>query len=369
MSGAMCAGGSAMGLAPGAGARLCRGAAAARSGGSSAAVRRVVTRAVADDALQGYKATTCLFFPGQGAQSIGMARDVCAELPAAKRLFEEASETLGYDLLDRCVQGPAEVLNSTAVSQPAIFVSSMAAVEKFRATDEGAAALASATVAAGLSLGEYTALCYAGAFSFADGVKLVKARGEAMQAASDKTSSGMAAIIGLDAEATDALCAKARADTGKEVRIANYLCNGNYAVSGDMEAVEHVMKIAKPEFKARMAVKLAVAGAFHTDFMAPAVPFLKTALDSVDIQSPKLAVVSNVDVTSHADPAVIKDILQRQVTSPVQWESTIKELIGRGFGKGYELGPGAVISGIVKRIDKTVTVENISVDAPKEAKK
>ena len=161
------------------------------------------------------------------------------------------------------------------ISQPAIFVASMAAVEKFRATEEGAAAIAAADVACGLSLGEYTALAFAGAISFEDGVRITKARGEAMQAASDAAASGMVSVIGLDKEKVGELCAAASEAAGEPIGIANYLCNGNYACSGSMAAVDKVVEMAKPEFKARMAVKLAVAGAFHTEFMKPAVSQLE----------------------------------------------------------------------------------------------
>lgn len=211
-------------------------------------------------------------FPGQGAQAVGMAGPLCAELPAAKALFDKASEILGYDLLAKCVNGPKEELDSTVVSQPAIFVSSMAALEKLKAEDP--AAVESCTVTMGLSLGEYTALCFAGAFSFEDGVKLTKARGEAMQAAADASSSGMVAVIGLDIPTVEKVCAEATAKTGKPIAIANYLVDGNYAVSGAKEACAAVQEIA-PTMGARMAVPLSVAGAFHTDFMAPAVDRLK----------------------------------------------------------------------------------------------
>merc|ERR1719277_1238856 len=177
-----------------------------------------------------------------------MCKELVEECPPAKELFNEASEILGYDLLDRCVNGPKELLDTTAVSQPAIFVSSMAAVEKLK-QDEGESAVEKATVAMGLSLGEYSALCFAGALDFEDGVKITKARGEAMQAAADAVESGMVSVIGLDSEKTEELCKKASADSGKKVQIANYLCKGNYTVSGDKEACAKLAEIAKPEFK------------------------------------------------------------------------------------------------------------------------
>jgi [acyl-carrier-protein] S-malonyltransferase len=296
-------------------------------------------------------------FPGQGAQFVGMCADVCASLPAAKALFDEASEILGYDLLDKCTNGPKDVLDTTAVSQPAIFVASMAAVEKFKAEHPDVVP----TVAMGLSLGEYSALCYAGALDFKDGVRITKARGEAMQAASDAVDSGMVSVIGLDSSTVKELCDMASAKSGAKVEIANYLCTGNYAVSGATQACAMVMELAKPEFKARMTVKLAVAGAFHTDFMKPAVESLEQVLEGITFQKPRIPVISNVDAKPHSDPAVIKKLLATQVTSPVMWENTMQSIIDGGLEKAYELGPGKVTAGILKRFDKTLDCENVEV--------
>mmetsp|Transcript_82573 Transcript_82573/g.114112 ORF Transcript_82573/g.114112 Transcript_82573/m.114112 type:complete len:350 (-) Transcript_82573:460-1509(-) len=306
---------------------------------------------------------TVFMFPGQGAQVVGMGVEAAAEVPAAAELYAKASEILGYDLLELCKEGPKEELDTTVKSQPAIFVASMAAVEKLRASgEEGAAAIEAANVACGLSLGEYTALAFAGAISFEDGVKITKARGEAMQAASEAASSGMVSVIGLDAEKVQELCAAAAEETGKPIAIANYLCPGNYACSGAMEAVEAVCAKAKPDFKARMAVKLAVAGAFHTDFMAPAVPELDKVLSSITITEPRIPVISNVDAKAHSDPEEIKEILKTQVTAPVQWETIMTTLAGKGTVESfYELGPGKVLAGIMKRVDKTASVINVEV--------
>merc|ERR1711988_1892503 len=163
-------------------------------------------------------------------------------------------------------------------------------------------------------------------------------------------------------EKTKALCEAASEASGEQITIANFLCNGNYACSGSMAAVEAVCAKAKPDFGARMAVKLAVAGAFHTDFMAPAVSKLEEVLATVEVSKPRIPVVSNVDAKSHSDPAVIKDILTKQVTAPVQWETIMKDLVASGYDAGYELGPGKVLSGIMKRVDKKApAIENIEV--------
>ena len=307
-------------------------------------------------------AKKAFFFPGQGAQTVGMAKELCDECPEAKALFDKASDILGYDLLDVCVNGPAERLNSTEVSQPAIYVASLAALEKMKSTPEGAAEIEAVDVCAGLSLGEYTALTFAGAISFEDGVKLVKLRGESMQAAADATASSMASVIGLSSDKVDELCKAASEQCGGEpVQIANYLCNGNYAVSGSVAAIDKVAEIAKPEFKARMVVKLAVAGAFHTDFMAPAAEALTAGLADTPIETPKIPVISNVDVEPHADADSIRATLAKQLTSPVQWEKTLTTLLAGGLETSTEVGPGKVISGIMKRVDKKAVCENFTV--------
>jgi len=314
---------------------------------------------MSDTEFGDWKANTAFLFPGQGAQYVGMAGQLVADVPKAKELFDKAADVLGYDLLKICVEGPKEKLDSTVYSQPAIYVASLAAVEKLRQEEGGEDIIKKATCAAGLSLGEYTALCFAGAISFEDGLKVVKTRGEAMQAASEAQESGMVSIIGLDIETVDKVCEAAAKATGSKIQIANYLCPGNYAVSGAKDACAKVAEIAKPEFKARMTVPLAVAGAFHTDFMSPAVPQLKAVLDTIEIKKPRIPVISNVDAMPHSDPAVIKDILTKQVTSPVLWEKTIKEMMDRGYEAGYELGPGKVVAGIVKRVSKTAAITNV----------
>ncbi|KAL2597601.1 hypothetical protein AAZV13_11G173100 [Glycine max] len=237
--------------------------------------------------------------------------------------------------------------------QPAIYVTSLAAVELLRARDGGQQIIDSVDVTCGLSLGEYTALAFAGAFSFEDGLKLVKLRGEAMQDAANAAKSAMVSVIGLDSEKVQQLCDAANQEVpeAEKVQIANYLCPGNYAVSGGLKGVEVLESKAK-SFKARMTVHLAVAGAFHTSFMKPAVSRLEAALATTEIRTPRIPVISNVNAQPHTDPDSIKKILACQVTSPVQWETTVQTLLTKGLKKSYELGPGKVIAGIIKRTDK-----------------
>lgn len=323
------------------------------------ASRRVTSLAASDNDFDDFSSKVCFMFPGQGAQFVGMCGELCEEVPEAKALFDEASEVLGYDLLKLCTEGPKEKLDATDVCQPAIFTASMAAVEKLK--KENPAAVESATCAMGLSLGEYSALCFAGAISFADGVKITKARGKAMQAASDAVDTGMVSVIGLDKGKVGELCKMAEEKSGEKITIANYLCNGNYAVSGSSKACDTVNELAKPEFKARMTVKLAVAGAFHTDFMAPAVSALEEVLADVEVKKPRIPVISNVDAKPHSDPETIKKILATQVTNPVLWENTMDSVLSKDFEEAYELGPGKVTAGILKRFDKSAKCTNIEV--------
>ena len=258
----------------------------------------------------------------------------------------------------KSVNGPKTELDSTAIAQPAIFVSSMACVEKLRATDP--AAVESCTIAMGLSLGEYSALCFAGAFSFEDGVRLTLARGQAMQAASDAVPSGMVAIIGLDAGKVQQLCDAAARQSGQPISIANYLGEGNYSISGGMAACQAARDVA-PAMGSRMTVQLPVAGAFHTAYMQPAVPSLRAALAAVTFLPPRIPVVSNVDALAHFDPQDIRDTLAQQVTSPVQWEAIMAAMVrAPELQRAYELGPGSVCRGLAKKLNKKLEVIGIS---------
>ncbi len=297
---------------------------------------------------------TAFLFPGQGAQSVGMARELTETLPAAKALFDEAAEILGYDILGLCINGPAERLNETDASQPAIFVASLAALESLKATTPEAVLKVAAT--AGLSLGEYTALVFAGAISFREALQVVKARGEAMQAAALATPSGMIAVLGLEPSEVAVLAAEAR--SAGTLEIANLLCPGNTVVSGTLAALDAFEQICLTRGGIRTA-RLAVAGAFHTVLMKPADDRLAEALAKVTIQSPRIPVWSNVDAKPHIDPAEIRPLLVKQVLSPVLWEATIRGLIATGVDKFYEIGPGRVLAGLLKRVNRKADITNI----------
>ncbi len=293
-------------------------------------------------------------FPGQGAQQVGMCRELVASLPAARDLFDRASDILGYDLAKLCAEGPAEELDTTAVSQPALYVCSLAAVESLR--ESSPEVVAEASAAAGLSLGEYSALAFADVFDFETGLRLVQLRGAAMQAAADAVPSGMVSILGLDRDKLEAVVAEAR---GEDIlQLANLLCPGNIAVSGSVAACERVAEMAV-EAGAMKAVPLAVAGAFHTPLMQPAVEKLATALSDVELRSPRIPVISNVDATAHSDPEEIRSLLVQQVCSPVHWEDSLRSLLDDGYDQFYEVGPGRILRGTLKRISRRTPCEGV----------
>jgi len=299
---------------------------------------------------------TAFLFPGQGAQTVGMGGPLAESLPAAKELFDRAAEILGYDLLKLCVDGPEDRLNSTVHSQPALFVCSLAALEQLK--HDAPQVVEECDGAAGLSLGEYTALVFAGAIDFEAGLRVVQQRGQAMQDASDATPSGMVSILGMDRDQVQRLCDDAREDD--VLQIANLLCPGNIAVSGGKAACQRVAEMAEAA-GAMKAVPLAVAGAFHTPIMQPAVDRLTAALADVEIRPPKIPVSSNVDARPHEDPEEIRDLLVRQVVQPVLWEDSMQWMLGElGVEQCYEVGPGKVLRGLLKRINRKLPCENIS---------
>ena len=297
---------------------------------------------------------TAFLFPGQGSQTVGMAGTLCGTSPIAKALFDEASTILGYDLLSVCMHGPQDALNATNICQPAIYVASLAALEQLKVSEPNLVADVVAT--AGLSLGEYTALVFAGAMSFVDGLRVVHARGTAMQAAAEATPGGMASIIGLDLGEVEALVAESR--IAGLIEVANLLCPGNIVVSGSAAAIDELCRLA--ESRNLRAIRLAVAGAFHTTLMQPADTHLGEALKRVMLHSSKVPIWSNVDAQPHTNATEIADLLVRQVISPVRWEETIRGLMASGVEKFYEIGPGRVLAGLIKRVDRKASLVNIS---------
>jgi [acyl-carrier-protein] S-malonyltransferase len=295
-----------------------------------------------------------IVFPGQGAQSVGMAGEWVEACPAAADLFARASAILGYDLLSVCRSGPADRLNTTAVSQPAILVTSLAALEVLRGRPDHP--LEHAGITAGLSLGEYTALVFAGSLGFDDAVRLVDIRGRAMQACAEARPGAMVAVLGMEREPLTALCA---ANRGSDVlEVANVLCPGNIVISGSAVACQR-LEAAALAAGAMKCVPLEVAGAFHTPLMQAAVEQLSAALAETEIKPPRIPVVSNVDARPHTDPAEIRDLLARQVVGVVEWNACMAYILSTGVRSLWEVGPGRVLRGLMKRVDRSVACSGV----------
>ena len=297
---------------------------------------------------------TALIFPGQGAQAVGMVGPWCESHAAARDLFRRANEILGYDLADICRQGPVEKLNTTAVSQPAILVTSLAMLEVLR--DREDSPIERATLTAGLSLGEYTALVFAGAIDFDDAVRLVDVRGRAMQECAEARPGSMVAVLGIDREKLATLCDECRG--GDVLEVANVLCPGNIVVSGSTEACRR-LEAAAVAAGAMKCVALDVAGAFHTVMMKPAVERLAEALATATIRPPRIPVVSNVDARPHENPDEIRGLLARQVVGVVEWHASVEYLLAHGVRAVWEVGPGRVLRGLMKRIDRSVACSGV----------
>lgn len=293
-----------------------------------------------------------LLFAGQGAQTVGMGKDLAAAYPAARNWFERANAVLGCDLAKLCFSGPEAELTKTENAQPAVFLVGWVAFELLK---QRAPSLQFGA-AAGLSLGEFTALAAGGALSFEDGLKVVRLRGQLMQAAAETTRGAMAAIIGLNEAPVRELCAAAG------VQLANLNCPGQIVISGPSEAIAKAIELAKAK-GAKAAVPLVVAGAFHSRLMAGAQPGLQAALAQTPLAHPRVAVIANVTAAPHGAPDEIRARLVEQVTAPVRWEASMRCLLAQGFTKFIELGPGTVLSGFMKRIDPTARTLNVA-DVP-----
>jgi len=292
-------------------------------------------------------------FPGQGAQAVGMGRWLVENHQTARDVFDRAGEVLGYDLRDLCLNGPERRLAGTEFSQPSLFVTSVAAVEVLRRDQPDLVAKVKAV--AGLSLGEYSAIWFAGGLDFDDALKLVQRRGQAMQSAADAVDSGMASVIGLDLAAVTMLCDQVRAE-GEVLQPANILCSGNIAVSGHSTAIQRLIAAA-PAAGASKVIPLPVAGAFHTSLMQPAAQSLQIALDAVTIRDFSLPVYSNVDAEAHRFGGPIAELLSRQLVSPVRWEDSIRKMIDDGIEGFVEVGTGRVLRGTIKRVDRKIPLD------------
>ncbi|KPK41723.1 MAG: hypothetical protein AMJ78_04790 [Omnitrophica WOR_2 bacterium SM23_29] len=287
-------------------------------------------------------------FPGQGAQYVGMGGDLYEQYPAAKVVYEKANKILGFDISKICFEGPKEELTRTDICQPAILITSIAAL---RSLESILASVISPAAVLGLSLGEYTALVCAGSLTFEDGVYLVRKRGEFMEEASCKNPGTMASIIGLSFKETQ----EVSEETGAQ--IANLNCPGQIVISGAKERVEAATALARQR-GAKRTIPLDVSGAFHSNLMEPAANKLKMEIDKIDIGAPKLRVISNVTAKDETTPEEIKDNLVSQVKSPVLWEDSIRFLASSGINRFIEVGPGKVLAGLLRRIDSTLECFN-----------
>ena len=284
-------------------------------------------------------------FPGQGAQFTGMGKDLYEQSPVAKEYFEKANDILGFRITDLMFDGTAEDLRQTRVTQPAVFlhsvISAIALGDKFNPD-----------MVAGHSLGEFSALVAAGALTFEDGLKLVYARAIAMQKACEAEPSTMAAVLGLDDDTVEEVCESIKDNI---VVPANYNCPGQIVISGSIEGVDQACELLK-EKGAKRALKLPVGGAFHSPLMQPASEELQAAIDAAVVSQPVCPVYQNVNAYPQTDPVAIKQNLIAQLTAPVRWTQTVKNMITDGALEFVELGPGDVLKGLIKKVNSEVTV-------------
>ena len=295
-------------------------------------------------------------FPGQGAQVVGMGADIVQAYPVAREIFEKANSIVGFDLSRICFEGPDEQLNTTTISQPAIFVTSAAMLEVLK-TNPSTSGL-KADVTAGLSLGEYTALYAAGVISFKDALILVQRRGQAMQRAADETNGAMVSIIGLEEEKVRRLCAEA--GEGEVLVAVNFNCPGQIVISGTKTACERAEKLAA-KYGAIKAIRLEVAGAFHTEMMSSAADTLKEALSNCEISQPgNIRTIANITADYYTSAEQIRTGLTKQLTSAILWQKCMERLLADGVEQFYEIGPGRVLTGLMKRINRKAEVINIS---------
>ena len=289
-------------------------------------------------------------FPGQGAQFVGMGKDLYQNSALAKELFEKANDILGYRITDIMFEGTDEDLRQTKVTQPAVFlhsvISALCMGDDFKPE-----------MTAGHSLGEFSALVAAGALSFEDGLKLVYARAMAMQKACEAEPSTMAAIIGLSDEKVEEVCDAINRE-GEIVVAANYNCPGQIVISGSIEGINKAC-VSLKEAGAKRALPLKVGGAFHSPLMTPAQVELEDAINSTEFHTPKCPVYQNVDALPHTSAAEIKANLVAQLTASVRWTQTVKNMINDGASEFIECGPGAVLQGLIKKIDKEANAHGI----------
>ena len=302
-----------------------------------------------------------LVFPGQGSQSVGMGRELYDSVPQARAVFEEVDEALGENLSRLIFEGPEETLTLTANAQPALMAVSLAAR---RALEARGFDLSSASYVAGHSLGEYSALAAAGSIGIGETARLLRIRGEAMQAAVPAGQGAMAAIMGLEADVLDAICQEASGEGS--VQVANDNGGGQLVISGDKAAVDRAMALAS-ERGARRAIALAVSAPFHSALMQPAADRMAEALLGVDIVQPRVPLIANVLAAPSSSPERIRSQLVEQVTGQVRWRESMTFLAEDGVDTLFEVGAGKVLSGLAKRIDKRLAAQSVGTPADIDA--
>ncbi|MEE9371296.1 MAG: ACP S-malonyltransferase [Sedimentisphaerales bacterium] len=299
---------------------------------------------------------TAFLFPGQGAQAVGMGAEIARAFDVAAQVYKKADDIIGFNLSRICFEGPAEQLNSTTISQPAIFVTSAVILEVLRT--ELATCQIKPDVTAGLSLGEYTALYAAGVISFEDALTLVAKRGQAMQAAAEMKEGAMVSIIGLDEDKVNQLCVEA--SEGGILQAVNFNCPGQIVVSGSKAASERAEKLAE-KYGAIKAVRLDVAGAFHTEMMSTAADALKVALEKTEISEPSdVKIIANINSEYYKESSEIAQGLIKQLTNAIYWQKCMQKLIDESIENFYEIGPGRVLTGLMRRINRKTKVINVS---------
>jgi [acyl-carrier-protein] S-malonyltransferase len=291
-------------------------------------------------------------FPGQGAQAVGMGKDVYEAHEGARRVFDAADAALGFKLTDIVFEGPEEILKQTAYTQPALLATSLALYEAFR--EKGI----KPDYVAGHSLGEYSALAVAGVLGYEDAVRTVRARGELMEQAVPGGQGAMAAVLGAERGALAELCARISASAGA-VELANVNCPGQIVVSGSKEGVQGVVETGK-EIGAKRVIPLEVSGPFHSSLMKPAAEKLAGVLAGLSMGTAQVPVVANVTAQPVSEPERIRELLVEQVYSPVLWEDTVAWLIAQGVDTFVEIGSGSVLAGLIKKVDKTVKIISVN---------
>ncbi|MFH5885711.1 ACP S-malonyltransferase [Halalkalibaculum sp. DA3122] len=291
--------------------------------------------------------STAYLFPGQGSQSVGMGKDHYDSNTRFAELVDLANEILGIDLKSIMFEGPEETLKQTEFTQPAIFLHSVGLYKTIDAAPD---------MVAGHSLGEFSALVASGAVAFEDALNIVRKRGRLMQQAGEQNPGTMAAVIGMEDEVVEEICAEAADQVGKEVIAANYNCPGQLVISGDLEAVEQAVSLAKDR-GCRLAKVLPVSGAFHSSLMQPAYDGLKQELEQLEVQKPECPIYSNYTAQPTTEPEQIRSNLLNQLLNPVRWTQTLQNMHDDGAKTFIEVGPGKVLQGLVKR-----TLSDVEID-------